>query len=142
MKQAIIIFSCAVLLILFQNESKGETGYGVSNIFSLDTWSPLSVKDGQNLPKEFELFQNFPNPFNPSTTIHFSLSQNGYANVDIYDVEGKHIRTLYSGYVPEGKHEVQWDGTNGLAQHVGSGIYFYRLKFGDVIVAKKMLLIR
>ncbi len=94
------------------------------------------------LPTQFELAQNFPNPFNPATTIQYSLPQSTSIELAIYNNRGQAIRTLFSGSQPSGVHFLVWDGKNNRGQDVASGIYIYRLKSGRFLESKKMILIR
>ncbi len=78
-------------------------------------------------PPRFSLEQNAPNPFNPSTTIRFALPEAGAASLSIYDVNGRHVRTLVDGDATAGTHDVVWDGRDGLGREAASGVYLYRL---------------
>jgi flagellar hook assembly protein FlgD len=101
------------------------------------------VNEGPGTPAAFALLQNYPNPFNPSTTIGFSVSQSGPVLLDIYDLTGRHVRTLLSGGVAAGHHDVRWDGRDERGSSVGSGVYFYRLKSGaNSVASRKMLLMK
>jgi hypothetical protein len=97
---------------------------------------------GVNLPRTAALGQNFPNPFNPSTTITFSLSQDAEVTLVIYSLRGKEVRTLVQGTRNAGVHVAHWDGRDGEGKPAGSGIYFYRLTSGDAVTTKKMLLVK
>ncbi len=88
-----------------------------------------------NLP--FQLGQNFPNPFNPSTTIKFSLPRDGHVSLNVYDVSGHLVAKVLDRDMTEGDHEVGFRA-DGLA----SGVYFYRLTAGDMTTTKKMILLR
>ncbi|MFH1214757.1 MAG: CotH kinase family protein [Candidatus Neomarinimicrobiota bacterium] len=81
--------------------------------------------------------QNFPNPFNPSTSIRFRLAQSGFVSLNIYDVLGNEVASLIDNNLPEGAHEVVFNGKD-----VSSGIYFYLLRSGDFMQVRKMLLIK
>ncbi len=88
-------------------------------------------------PSTFVLDQNYPNPFNPSTTIVFSLAQDGKVKLGIYNVLGKLVATLVSDYLPAGRHQVMWNATNQA-----SGFYYYRLADEQNVEVKKMLLMK
>lgn len=88
------------------------------------------------------LRQNYPNPFNPGTTIAFTVPQRTFATVRVYDVGGHYVATLLSRSVPAGASEVQWDGRDDRGSVVASGIYFYRLRAGQELITKKMVLLR
>ncbi len=94
------------------------------------------------LAQNFTLEQNFPNPFNPSTTIRFNLNRASDISLTIYNMLGQKVRSLINKRVTAGNHRVVWDGRNALQNTVSSGIYFYQLKSGNQIMVKKMLLVR
>jgi hypothetical protein len=83
------------------------------------------------------LYQNYPNPFNPSTTIRFDIPVRSAVRVDIYNILGQKVATVVDRELRAGRHEIEFDGS-GFA----SGIYFYRLKTGESVGTKKMLLIK
>ena len=89
------------------------------------------------IPVEFSLKQNFPNPFNPSTTISFSLPSKSHVSLKIYDVMGRDVATLASEELTAGTHTRQW-----IADGVPSGVYFYCLQAGSFIETKKILHLR
>lgn len=91
---------------------------------------------------KFELTQNHPNPFNPSTTIRFSLRERGRASLAIYDVAGRLVRVLADDVMDAGPHDVTWDGKDRGSRAVASGVYFYRLETGVYTETKKMVLLR
>jgi subtilisin family serine protease len=94
------------------------------------------------IPDKFELFQNFPNPFNPTTALNFDLPNSSHVNLIIYDITGKKIRTLISSAYQAGSYQIQWDGKDDHGNVVASGIYLYELKAGNERLVKKMLLAR
>lgn len=98
---------------------------------------------GADLPKSFSL-QNFPNPFNPSTLMGYSIPQGPESRVSlsIYDVHGKLVRKLVDDVQPSGRYTVSWDGKDSRGSSVASGIYFYRLQAGGFSSMKKLLLVR
>ena len=88
------------------------------------------------------LLENYPNPFNSSTIISYSLQTGVAANVQILDLRGRPIRNLVSGWQSAGLHQVQWNGIDDHGQEAGSGVYFYRLVAGDFRDMKKTTLLR
>jgi Peptidase family C25/Propeptide_C25/FlgD Ig-like domain/Carboxypeptidase regulatory-like domain len=82
------------------------------------------------IPKETALLGNYPNPFNPSTTIKFALKENSQVNLEIYNVKGQKVKTLVNNKMDAGIHQVVWNGMDNKGKHVSSGIYFYRMKAG------------
>ena len=97
-----------------------------------------------NVPEQFTLKQNYPNPFNPETTIPFTIQSQLAKKVElnIYNIVGQKIRTLFAGNLSAGTYEYKWDATNDAKQNVASGIYFYQLKIGGKQQMKRMILIR
>lgn len=93
-------------------------------------------------PKPLTLYQNFPNPFNPSTSIAFFLPAPARVRLVVYDIEGKKIRSLSDGMREVGKHTVLWNGTNAAGNAVGSGVYYYRLEVGKKVLTRKMVILR
>ncbi len=119
---------------------------GVSQI-----WGSFTEVDLVGIPPEprpvserFELYPNYPNPFNPTTTITFYLSQASHSTLEVFDLTGHKIKTLVNRRLPAGYHTVQWDGTNDAPTpvRVTSGVYLYRLQVGDQAKVRKMVLIR
>ena len=94
-------------------------------------------------PYEYALYDNFPNPFNPETQIRFSVGGQENIKLVIYDMMGRHIRTLINGEsYSAGFHVVSWNGFDANGQRVPSGMYIYRIKAGNFISDKKMLLVK
>ncbi len=93
-------------------------------------------------PLRFELAQNAPNPFNPSTSIRFTVPDAGPANLAIYDVNGRFVRSLISGPVEAGRHHVTWDGRDAVGRDVASGVYVCRLTAGEQVTVRAMTLVR
>jgi hypothetical protein len=93
-------------------------------------------------PLTYHLSQNVPNPFNPTTTIRFSLAEPGRVNLVIYDVGGRRVRELLAGRRDANVYTVTWDGTNDRGERVSSGVYFYRLTAGSFRQTKKMVLLK
>jgi hypothetical protein len=76
-------------------------------------------------PENYALYQNFPNPFNPTTEIRFAVKNESRVNLAIYNVKGQKIKELINGFKNVGYHKVVWDGTDSIGNKVASGIYFY-----------------
>jgi hypothetical protein len=85
--------------------------------------------------EEFVLYNNYPNPFNPSTTIRYALPGQANITLKIYNILGQEIRTLENERQSAGVHSVVWDGRNNLNQAVSSGIYIYRLQAGARVLS-------
>jgi parallel beta-helix repeat protein len=93
-------------------------------------------------PNATALMQNFPNPFNPSTTLTFDVAKAGNVTIQVYDVSGRLVATLLNAYKEIGRHRVEWNGRNANGSLVPSGIYFYRMKAAGYDATKKMILVR
>jgi len=90
----------------------------------------------------FQLFNNYPNPFNPETTIEYFLSQNTWVNLSIYNLLGQRVKTLINEYQDSGLKTTRWDGKDEDGNQSSSGVYFYKLKAKDFTQSKKMILLR
>jgi hypothetical protein len=125
-------FDHAEIKDIFSNERViSELSDGVINI------NVTGIDDRQNSPIEYSLTQNYPNPFNPETVIEFSLPEQVKIELKVFDILGREIKTLVDKEMMPGRYKEKLS-LNGLA----SGIYFYRLKAGEFIEAKKMLLLK
>jgi hypothetical protein len=101
----------------------------------------LTVTDAVT-PKSTKLAQNFPNPFNPSTTIKFDLKEKGLVTLKVYNVAGQLVRTLVSGVRDANSYTVTWDGKNDRGGAVASGVYFYKMETKDFNQTRKMVMLR
>ncbi|MBN1997761.1 DUF11 domain-containing protein [candidate division KSB1 bacterium] len=93
-------------------------------------------------PKDYELKQNFPNPFNPSTNIQFTIQKSGFCELVIYNVQGQAVRKLVSEFLSAGSFSVEWDGKNQTGHIAPSGVYFYRIHINGYAETKKMGFLR
>jgi hypothetical protein len=120
---------------------------GAANIPSL-CLSPPCATDGVDDPPEAtdarvtRLYQNRPNPFNPRTVLRFSLAGTGQAELAIYDVSGRKVRTLVEGWMDAGLHEVVWDGTDDLGHTVPAGVFWSQLTSDGFRSNKKMVVLK
>jgi len=94
------------------------------------------------IPDEFVLKGNTPNPFNPSTVIHFGISNDQNVEIKIYNINGQLIREITTGLLSAGYHSVIWNSRNDHGEPVSSGVYIYQLKAGNKTLNSKMLLLR
>jgi flagellar hook assembly protein FlgD len=83
-----------------------------------------------------------PNPFNPSTTITYSIPRDMQVSLEIFDVAGRHVTSLVRGHVVAGEHQAQWAGRDDGGHRVASGVYLYRLQAADQVKTKRMVLIK
>ena len=111
-------------------------GFGCFSVFdpNMITGYEETVNE---IPGEYRLYENYPNPFNPSTTIKFSMPEAGNVTLTVYNALGKEIKVLFSGIKREGVHEITFNAGN-----LPSGVYFYRIKAGDFSDIKKMVLLK
>lgn len=98
--------------------------------------------DRTSMPAEFNLHANYPNPFNPSTTISFDLKTASDVELMVYDMRGRLIKSLQSGRMEAGSYRVEWDGRDMNDLPVSSGVYLYRLTAGDKVFSRKMMLLK
>ena len=104
----------------------------------------LKIRDGQTavnninvLPEQSIIIGNFPNPFNAITTIRFALPEPQFVNLTIYDLLGRKIRTLVDEHKQAGNHSITFD-----ARNLSTGVYFYRLRAGNAVETKRMVLLK
>jgi flagellar hook assembly protein FlgD len=104
----------------------------------------LSVHSNElPLPVVTQLSGNYPNPFNPTTTISFSIAQTlSFVELEIYNIKGQKVKTLIDEKLPAGNHQVIWNGKDDNSKQAASGIYFYKMKSGNYNETKKMLLLK
>jgi len=95
-----------------------------------------------NIPNEYQLLNNYPNPFNPSTTIEFNLPVRGDIQLTIFNLLGEKVKSFTDQALDPGRHSFEWNGSTDSGVEVSSGIYFYSLRTGDYYSVKKMLLVR
>ena len=94
------------------------------------------------LPSRFDLAQNSPNPFNPTTTIRFDLAHSGNIKLKVYNTLGQEVTTLASGFYLTGKYALDWNGRDRSGKQVSSGVYIYRLEMESFRKSRKMLLVK
>ncbi|MEE9552992.1 MAG: T9SS type A sorting domain-containing protein [candidate division Zixibacteria bacterium] len=98
---------------------------------------PLGIDDDIRIPEFYSLAQNYPNPFNASTTINYSLPEGSNVTIDVYDIIGRKIKTLFSDHQSAGQHSVVWNADN-----VSSGVYFYRISSDDYSQTRRCNLLK
>jgi len=102
----------------------------------------ISEERIETIPQKFFLYPNYPNPFNPETSIMFSLDITSPIEVKIYSILGQEISTLHSGILESGYHSMVWNGTDQFGKSVGSGVYIYRIVSGNRALTGKMMLLK
>ncbi len=136
--------------------ANGTYTYNIRAVYSGGYQSVLSVDvviehvqtnaDGVIIPVKTELSGNYPNPFNPTTTIKFGLKEDCDVNIKIYNIKGSVVKTLVDGQINAAYHEIIWDGKDNAGRQVGSGLYFYKMvsegNSGRYTSTKKMILLK
>ncbi len=95
-----------------------------------------------SIPVTYELGANYPNPFNPSTNITFAMPEDGNVKITIFNMLGQKIKTLLNENRVAGQYEVTWNGTDQSGDIVGSGMYFYQMRTQNVVLTRKMILLK
>ena len=116
-----------------------------TNVTGTSPWSLIfhfttgatNITLNSEIPKEFKLYNSYPNPFNPSTKIKFDIPKSSYVKLIIYDVLGREITTLVDEKLNAGRYDVNWDGSS-----YPSGVYFYRLVTDEYVNVKRMVLLK
>ncbi|MGA9365498.1 MAG: FlgD immunoglobulin-like domain containing protein [Bacteroidota bacterium] len=121
-------------------------GYPISLISYISfSGTPTSVREQQlvqNVLTSFALYQNYPNPFNPSTTIQYSVPSAGEVEVNIFDIQGRLVNTLFKSYQQAGTHSLVWDSRGSGGTVVASGTYFCQVLFNGSSLLKKLVLVK
>jgi len=124
------------------NDGAGNTSYysgtGKFKIINATT----GVQNNGTIPTQFNLEQNYPNPFNPTTIINYSLPNNSFVVLKIYDMLGREIKTLVSNEKSAGNYSITWKGQDNNGNKVTSGIYIYRISAGNYSSARKMVVLK
>jgi flagellar hook assembly protein FlgD len=102
----------------------------------------LSVNSDNLQPDNFLLYPNFPNPFNPTTTLRYDLPQNSFVNITIYDLNGREVKKLVRSEQVSGNHSLTWNGTNDQGKLLSAGVYLYQIQSGEFVQTKKMVLMK
>ena len=132
----------AELVVLGRVQSGKYKSVTIGGAFVLINQSspPTAVAVGQATPSDFVLGANYPNPFNPATTIPLSVPDGaGTVDVGIYNLLGQLVRQVWSGPLAAGEHRLTWDGRDGQGQLVSSGAYLYQLRVGEQLLTRKMV---
>ena len=112
---------------------------------SINSTPTVSIHENEHekyLVKKFGLGDNYPNPFNPSTSISYVLEENGMVSLLIYDMRGRLVSTLFEGRQNSGYHTMDWNGTDGLGGPISAGSYIYTIQVGNEMITKKMTLLK
>lgn len=119
----------------------GPASLGTMTFTLISAPSAVLEEHTTTLPESFSLEQNYPNPFNSQTTIHFALPQDTDVELIAYDLVGQQVATLVQGARQAGVYTVHWDGTDTAGRPLASGMYLYRLRAGQQVETRKLLLL-
>ena len=117
-----------------QEEAENDT---INKWLNYGLGTATDIKEQHDIPSEYKLFQNYPNPFNPVTNISYSLPEQAYVKIKVFDVLGREVAELVNETKHAGKHEVIFDGSK-----LSSGVYFYSIKTNKFSDVKKLVLLR
>lgn len=112
------------------------------NIYPYEAPTAIAREESKQLPKEFVLYNNYPNPFNSQTIIVYQVPEAGHVRVAIYNLLGQIVKILVNKNQPAGRFDLMWDGKDSAGRLVPSGVYFYRLETENFSEVKKMLLLQ
>lgn len=129
-------------ILQFLNDMEGDqelAGADTSMNHMVTVTPATGIKETMldGIPTEYRLSQNFPNPFNPSTTIHYSVVEGTDIKLTVYDVSGKEVAVLVNGYKPAGNYSI-----NFFDQELSSGVYYYRISMNEFTQTRKMILMK
>ncbi len=111
------------------------------NTLTDDFAPPILPLASAGIRRASTLAQNLPNPFNPATQIKFNLTKPAFVRLEVFDLQGRQVATLFEGDCAAGSRVVRWNAASG-DQRVASGLYFYRLQAGKTAVTRSMLLLK
>jgi FlgD Ig-like domain/Cleaved Adhesin Domain len=124
----------------------GPTGNNSDNVwvdhFSVESYPPAYVADKDPIPFAYSVSRNYPNPFNPSTTINFQAQKDGIVKLIVYDLLGQEVRTLVDGSFQAGAYSVVWDARDDDGSSVASGVYIYRFEAEGFVSVQRMVLLK
>ena len=125
-------------------EKNNTIWFGTDNGVSRYTGEIIttSVDEEDEKPEALPVLHSYPNPFNPSTTIEFTLPESGFTTLSIYNISGQKVRELAAGHMTAGMHSLIWDGRDDSGDAVSSGIYITRLAAGKQVAARRMILLK
>ena len=128
--------------VIFTSYTAQNNGGGFSYIRTSVNNSELSMDDKYFIPEKYALQQNFPNPFNPITTIHYELPKQELVQIIIFDLLGHQVKHLVDDFQGAGINSIVWDTINDRGQPVSAGIYIYQLQAGEFFQARKMVFLK
>ncbi len=133
MKKYVLHIAILIVFIISGISSFATADNKLHSNIPLGIGSPIN----QTGPEDYKLYQNFPNPFNPSTKISYKINQEGYVKLSVFNLVGQEIETLVNEYQGAGKYDIEFN-----AKDLPSGIYLYKLQVNGYTSVKRMTLIR
>ncbi|SVA68971.1 uncharacterized protein METZ01_LOCUS121825 [marine metagenome] len=118
------------------------SGDSLHNFYMNERENQLSVNPNVEIPNQLILHHNYPNPFNPVTTLRYDLPENAIVSITIYDKMGRIVKTMVNDDQTAGYKSIQWNATNDAGQPVSAGLYLYRIYAGEFVQTKKMVLLK
>lgn len=116
---------------------------GYDGLYIIQNDLLLSTSEEERvIPSMFYLSQNFPNPFNPATTLKYDLPEASHVTLTIYDITGRTVKILVNSHQEAGYKSIRWDGTNDRGEPVSAGMYLYRIRAGQYVETKKMVMLK
>ena len=124
--------------------TESQSGYTVHSAepIVLNQSDNEEIIANDNIPLHFNLFENYPNPFNPTTTLEYEIPETGDVHIVVYNTLGVEVNELFSGYQTAGHHMVRWSGEGQSGNQVSNGVYLIRLQMGGYASVKKVMLMR
>ncbi len=123
-------------------EIKNSHPFSAQDVVVFNPTVLTNVRTAPDVPTSFTLEQNFPNPFNPSTTIRFAVPKRTQVTLTVYNTLGQRVATLVNEAKNEGFYAIRWNGRSDQGFSVASGMYFYHITAGNFTASRKMLLIK
>jgi len=127
------------LTFIYNQEVEGKLQ--VESITPVFEASEVDFKGGSLLPEEYALSQNFPNPFNPSTSFTLSLPEASDYSIRVFNITGQMVKS-FAGHLEAGNHTITWDGSNEQGSKVASGVYFYKADANQFTETRKMMMLK
>jgi len=118
------------------------SGDSLHNFYINERENQLSVNSNVEVPNQLILHHNYPNPFNPVTTLRYELPEDALVNITIYDMMGRVMSNLVSSHQNAGYKSIQWNATNNAGKPVSAGLYLYTIQAGKFRQTKKMVLLK
>jgi len=151
MKSVLVLLSLLNSIGLSQvymniNKTDGTIqSYNIEEIRKLTFSNVVGIQEGKiigNAITSFSLLRNYPNPFNPTTTIEYYLPEAGEVEVNVFNIYGQLVKSIKSSFQNPGVHKFTWDSQDNSGHMVSSGIYLIHLQYGNKLLTKKMMLIK